>query len=269
MRGSRLKLWKTKPMLAIADLGARVAVECRRRRGRRAGSVPRVGRSRQPRMFMSVDLPEPDGAHDRDELAGVDRERDAAQRVHRRRRRARSVARVATVSINRRHVSAAGRRRHRHVEAGRALRAGGLAAACERSTATITASPSASSPAVHLGVAVVGEAGHDRRRAPRVAPSGEPPDRRATGRSARRRASPSRALAAGSAARAVGTRSTSLAPAGHDVDVRGHAGPERQVGVVDVDHDVVGDDVLDVQRRVPHLRRRVPVKVPLGIGVDA
>ena len=33
-------------------------------------------------MFISVDLPEPEGAHDRDELALVDVERDAAQRVH-------------------------------------------------------------------------------------------------------------------------------------------------------------------------------------------
>ena len=33
-------------------------------------------------MFISVDLPEPGRAHDRDEVAALDRERDAAQRVH-------------------------------------------------------------------------------------------------------------------------------------------------------------------------------------------
>ena len=33
-------------------------------------------------MFIAVDLPEPDRPHDRDELAVVDRQIDAGERVH-------------------------------------------------------------------------------------------------------------------------------------------------------------------------------------------
>ncbi len=47
--------------LRVADLGALRRRRAPRRRCRRGGSEPEVGRSRQPRMFMSVDLPEPDG----------------------------------------------------------------------------------------------------------------------------------------------------------------------------------------------------------------
>ena len=61
VRGSRLKLWKTKPIFALRISARSSRVEPRRRRRRRARSVPDVGRSRQPRMFISVDLPEPDG----------------------------------------------------------------------------------------------------------------------------------------------------------------------------------------------------------------
>jgi hypothetical protein len=35
-------------------------------------------------MFIVVDLPEPDGAHDRDEVAALDRQVDALQRLERR-----------------------------------------------------------------------------------------------------------------------------------------------------------------------------------------
>ena len=45
-------------------------------------AAPAVGRSRQPTMFSSVDLPEPDGPDDRDRVAALDDEVDAAQRLH-------------------------------------------------------------------------------------------------------------------------------------------------------------------------------------------
>src|SRR5574341_100774 len=38
-----------------------------------------------------------------------------------------------------------------------------------------------------------------------------------------------------------------------DRDVGGHTGLELEVAVVDADHDIVGDDVLDADRGVPHL----------------
>ena len=57
-------------------------------------------------MFISVDLPDPDGAHDRDELAALDRQRDAAQRVHL------DVAdRVASSTISRSSMTVTGRGR--------------------------------------------------------------------------------------------------------------------------------------------------------------
>ncbi len=82
MRASRLKLWKTKPSVrlrvsASASASSRdtsVAVEPVAR--------PSVGRSRQPRMFISVDLPEPEAPMMATNSPSLDVEGHAAQRVH-------------------------------------------------------------------------------------------------------------------------------------------------------------------------------------------
>ena len=67
---------------AVADLGELVAAHARHLAARRAGSAPDVGRSRQPTMFISVDLPEPElpmtATNSPASMASV----DAAQRVH-------------------------------------------------------------------------------------------------------------------------------------------------------------------------------------------
>ena len=65
----------------VAHLGELAAAEARDLADRRGRSCRCVGRSRQPRTFMSVDLPEPDGAHDGDELAAVDGQAHAVERV--------------------------------------------------------------------------------------------------------------------------------------------------------------------------------------------
>ena len=54
----------------------------RRHRCRRAGNVPRVGRSRQPRMFIRVDLPEPLEPMNATNSPRCDLERDAAHGMH-------------------------------------------------------------------------------------------------------------------------------------------------------------------------------------------
>ena len=82
-RGSRLKLWNTKPI----SLAAQRARGRRRRssstaRARRAGSCPRLGRERQPRISISVVLPEPDGPMIATSSPRLDAQVDAAQRVH-------------------------------------------------------------------------------------------------------------------------------------------------------------------------------------------
>ena len=46
--------------LLVSEVGELIARSGRRRACRRASTQPAVGVSRQPRMFMSVDLPEPD-----------------------------------------------------------------------------------------------------------------------------------------------------------------------------------------------------------------
>ena len=58
---SRLNVWKTKPISSAAQGRALGARRGRRRRCPSSRYVPLVGRSRQPRTFSSVDLPEPDG----------------------------------------------------------------------------------------------------------------------------------------------------------------------------------------------------------------
>ncbi len=57
---ARWNCWKTNPIRPArsADSPGRTAA---RRRTRRSGPGPEVGRSRVPRMFSIVDLPEPDG----------------------------------------------------------------------------------------------------------------------------------------------------------------------------------------------------------------
>ena len=82
MRGSRLKPWNTKP---ISRLRTRASSRFDQRRDVapvRAGSCPHVGRSRQPRRCMNVDLPEPDGPVSATNSPGSTSSVDAAQRVH-------------------------------------------------------------------------------------------------------------------------------------------------------------------------------------------
>ena len=81
---SRWKRWNTKPIAAPAapTAGGRTASP---RRRRPAGRVPAVGRSSVPISCSSVDLPEPDGPTIADQLAGLDRQLDVAQRRRRRR----------------------------------------------------------------------------------------------------------------------------------------------------------------------------------------
>ena len=59
VRGSRLKLWKTKPSLAVRTsarwLGVNWLISWPS-----SQYSPELGRSRQPRIFISVVLPEPD-----------------------------------------------------------------------------------------------------------------------------------------------------------------------------------------------------------------
>ena len=59
VRGSRLKLWKTKPSFSVRTsarwLGVRRLISSPSNQ-----YLPELGRSRQPRMFISVVLPEPE-----------------------------------------------------------------------------------------------------------------------------------------------------------------------------------------------------------------
>ena len=59
VRASRLKLWKTNPMRAERT-SARSSSDSRETSRPSNRYVPEVGVSRKPRMFISVDLPEPD-----------------------------------------------------------------------------------------------------------------------------------------------------------------------------------------------------------------
>ena len=78
VRGIRLKLWNTKPILRLRTGPAPTRRGCARRR-RRASTGPWVGTSRQPMMFIRVDLPGARRAHDGHELAALDDEGDASQ----------------------------------------------------------------------------------------------------------------------------------------------------------------------------------------------
>ena len=68
VRARRLKLWKTKPSLAVRTsarwFGVNWLISSPSNQ-----NLPEVGRSRQPRMFISVVLPEPDAPIKRDHLA--------------------------------------------------------------------------------------------------------------------------------------------------------------------------------------------------------
>src|SRR5438477_8987058 len=60
VRGIRLKLWKTKPIFR-SRTWARAASSSVRTSTPSRENRPRDGTSRQPTMFMSVDLPDPEG----------------------------------------------------------------------------------------------------------------------------------------------------------------------------------------------------------------
>ena len=59
VRGSRLKLWNTKPMRLLRMSASSGSDSCATSRPSKK-YWPLVGRSRQPMMFIIVDLPDPD-----------------------------------------------------------------------------------------------------------------------------------------------------------------------------------------------------------------
>ena len=59
--GSRLKVWKMKPISVAAQLRQLAVVELGELDAGERDACPRSGRSRPARMCISVDLPEPDG----------------------------------------------------------------------------------------------------------------------------------------------------------------------------------------------------------------
>jgi len=59
-RGRRLKVWKTKPIRPFR-IAARSSSERTETRVPSRRYSPEVGVSRQPRRFISVDFPEPEG----------------------------------------------------------------------------------------------------------------------------------------------------------------------------------------------------------------
>ena len=81
MRGSRLKPWKTKPSFWLRIVGELVLAEAVDAHAVEL-VAPAVGVSRQPRMFISVDLPEPDVPMIATISPRSMRQIDAAQRVH-------------------------------------------------------------------------------------------------------------------------------------------------------------------------------------------
>ncbi len=86
VRASRLKPWNTKPMKVPPQQRALIAVEVVRRAPSRNGTSRVVGTSRQPRMFIMVDLPEPLGPMIATNSPCAIVEVDAAQRLERGRR---------------------------------------------------------------------------------------------------------------------------------------------------------------------------------------
>ena len=59
VRGRRLKLWNTKPSFAVRTSARWLGVS-RLISSPSSQNLPELGRSRQPRMFISVVLPEPE-----------------------------------------------------------------------------------------------------------------------------------------------------------------------------------------------------------------
>ena len=81
VRGSRLKLWKTKPSFVVRTK-ARSSGERRLISWPSNQNWPELGRSRQPRMFMSVVLPEPGRPHQGHHFAAGDGQGNAFEHGH-------------------------------------------------------------------------------------------------------------------------------------------------------------------------------------------
>ena len=218
---------------------------------------------------MSVDLPEPDAPMMRDELAALDGEVDAAQRVHLDVAQAIDLGGVAGSSMSGR----AHRRPSRGGSAGARFAGGALEPPASAAVRLVDARPGRR--------ALISPLARPRRRSPSPSPiaSGRPrasvpsrsthDDRAGLGLPSRPRRAPS---APGSAPagvrrlrlgrRAPAARSGApqrhaqhvVALVGDDARVRRHAGQQREVGVVDAHHHVVGDDVLHRDRRLADLR---------------
>ena len=94
-RGQQVELLEDEADAPVADLGELVLVEVARRPRRPAGTSRSVATSRQPRMCMSVDFPEPDGPMIATYSPARDVHRDAAQRLHLERAAAIDLADVA------------------------------------------------------------------------------------------------------------------------------------------------------------------------------
>ena len=231
VRGSRLKLWKTKPSGGCGSRRARRADRRRHVDAGEAGSVPRVGRSRQPRMFMKVDLPEPEApmTATNSPAAMSQRRRRAAPAPRRRRARRPSTGRAradqrlrvachsVTAAMPTRKATGASRRWRAAARA--EGESPGSSPSC-RSPATSSAYWSLRSPGLHRDPRSLAVRLHAPRRCWRCS---------------RGRGSGGAGLGLGieSAARAADRRSTSSRSAvviGHG---RRHAGLELQVRIVD------------------------------------
>ena len=85
--GEQVEALEDEAEIAAAEQRALVAVERLDRHALEAGTCPSVGTSRQPRMFIAVDLPEPDGPITATKSPCLDVEVDALQRLEGGRRR--------------------------------------------------------------------------------------------------------------------------------------------------------------------------------------
>ena len=242
-------------------------------------------------MFISVDLPEPDGAHDGDELAGLDGQADAGEGAHL--DLAHAVDLDDIVRARRAAISEPAHRAAGH--------AGGVDAVGLVARPITTSSPSLSSPSTtsvkrpsespvriasaparrrrregrpSAGSARLGVAG-DRRTRPADRPPprsrrarslgvrrgrrpsrlpATPPSRRRGGRRRRPHPMPRRRPVGRKRSAAFGTRSTSRHGRDLDRDVGGHLGPQPVVRVRHLDDHRVGDDVLVDRGVEPDLR---------------
>ena len=203
VRDSRLKLWNTKPSVRLRMRASPSESSCEiawpSRRNSPARRLVEAAEDVHQRRLARARR-----AHDRDELALVDGQRDAAQRVHL------DVAqlvdlgdpvelddRCRTLSAERRRGCASS---EHPPERAAARRAAALPSPPGISASVTTRSPSCSSAVVDLGVGAVADAGahaHGRRRRPAQHPERPPVGRLAAAR-ARRRA-PAAAPAAAAA----------------------------------------------------------------------